>query len=90
MSFGARLWLNAVWGCCAGLWGEFCLAQGRHGRRGEHAHHFVQGGVVEGCGLLQGGLMLKPVLGGQHRETNQQQDAEEAHGRAGAAIGQRF
>ena len=90
MSFGVRLLLNVVCGCCAGFWAEFCLAKGWHGRRREHAHDLVQGGVVKSCGLLQGSLMLKPILGGHHREANQQQDAEQAHSRAGAAIGEGF
>ena len=90
MCFGAQPWLNAVGACCVGSRAERSLAQGGNGGWREHAHHLVQRCVVQRCSLLQSGLVLKPVLRCQHRETNQQQDAEEAHGRMGAAIGSRF
>jgi len=83
MCSGAQPLLNAAGACCVGSRANRCLAQGGHGGRREHAYHLVQRRVVQRCGLLQGGLMLKPVLRCQHGESNQQQDAEQAHGRMG-------
>ena len=72
------------------LFAESASAQWGHCCWRKHADNLVERGVVQSGGLLQGCLMFKPVLRCQHRETNQQQDAEKAHGWAETAIGLKF
>ena len=90
MSFAVRPWASDGWDFYACFFAESASAQWGHCCWRKHADNLVERGVVQSGGLLQGCLMFKPVLRCQHRETNQQQDAEKAHGWAETAIGLKF